>query len=464
MRRLATIVVLALAGTLLFFATVSAHHPPTGPSMAIYDPNPSHPWNRLYAALLVRQDQRGNQYGEDSLDPFLWEESEYLLSQPSHQAAIRILDEFLQTHAETLIHDPVKKLMLQRDLWAVFDWSVRQFPRNPRPAYAKEKQELQSRLAEVLRRFALTPDEIKSLPNNYTQAVASGTFAKEYDPAQPEKPFLPPDLFDPHGPWVGITPSPENDAGVAKMHIWNFSGRSSFLVFVKLPGGRTATMDYFQTLWNFPQPYVPGPSSAPDQTEINPDLPSFPVGTQVALVRQINLFDNQGTLATSPITESVQIRVYHSITTTEERNFGNGSVPDIVRRTGQDFYEFRVSRPLLFSGKNGGLRAMGRDEREFPIFQTKGDDPIEGTLASGKPESLNDVLPVTQTCAWCHSGGGVRSFNSRESLFRPNRRQMEPQNSDYGSIYWGDNSAIEWKQNHYDWGLLNGYWKTAPAH
>ena len=38
---------------------------------------------------------------------------------------------------------------------------------------------------------------------------------------------------------------------------------------------------------------------------------------------------------------------------------------------------------------------------------------------------------------------------------------MEPEHSDYGSIYWGDSSAIDWKQNRYDWGLLNGYWKAA---
>jgi hypothetical protein len=247
---------------------------------------------------------------------------------------------------------------------------------------------------------------------------------------------------------------------VAKTHIWNVSGRSGFFVFVKLPEGRKATMDYFQSLWNFPQPWIPGPPFAADQALENPALPSFPAGTQVALVRRMTLFDNQGDLAASSITESVQIRVYHSITNMEERNFGNGNMAEIIKNSGQDFFEFKLSRPLLFSGKNGGLRAVAPDEKELSTFQTQGDDPLEG--APGRPPFAGKTLPEMQSCLWCHSGGGVRSLNSRSSLLKPNRLQQEPRNNDYGPIYWGDGAAISWKANHYDWGLLNGYWKSAP--
>jgi hypothetical protein len=430
------------------------------PSTTLYDSNPSHPWNRLYAALLIREDRHGRQLGADSLDPLLWTESEYLLAKPSHERALGALNEFLQTHAETLIHDPLKRALMQRDLWAVFDWLVQQDSASERPPYTAEKQELQTRLAEVLRRIALSPKELEALPYNYAQATASGAFAKEYDPAHRDVPFLPPDLFDPHGAWVCIKPSPESDSGVAKMHIFNFSGRSGFFVFVRLPEGRKATMDYFQALWNFPQPWVHGPNIAADQSIENPDLPSFPVGTKVALVRRMTLFDNQGNLTASSITESVQLRVYRAITTTQERNFGNGDPATVIKNSGQDFFEFKLSRPLLFSGKSG-LRAVAPEEREFSVFQTKGDDPIEEI--QGSPGPGDKPLPELQTCAWCHSGGGVRSLNSRDSLLKPNRMQQEPQNPNYGAIYWGDEAAIEWKQNHFDWGLLNGYWKAAPA-
>ena len=266
---------------LVTFCGISASPSHPEPSTAIYDSSPSHLWNRLYAALLIREDQHGPQFGTDSLDPLLWLETEHLLAEPSHDRALRVLDEFLQTHGENLIHDPVKRALLQRDLWAVFDWSVQQSPGKDRPQYDKQKHELQVGLAEVLHRLALAPEEIKGLPDTYAQAVASGAFAKQYDAGHEDLPFLPPDLFDPRGPWVRIQPSPESDSGMAKIHMWNLSGRSGFLVFVRLPEGRKATMDYFQSLWNFPQPWVAEPSFAADQARQNPDRPSFPAGTEV---------------------------------------------------------------------------------------------------------------------------------------------------------------------------------------
>src|ERR1700694_4694327 len=69
---------------------------------ALYDPNPTHIWNRLYDALLVREGPTGAKYGADSLDPLLWRDTKHLLAQTSHARALRVLDQFLQTHAEKL--------------------------------------------------------------------------------------------------------------------------------------------------------------------------------------------------------------------------------------------------------------------------------------------------------------------------------------------------------------------------
>jgi hypothetical protein len=443
------------------FRELTASSSRSAPSTTLYDSNPSHSWNRLYAALLIREDRHGNQLGTDSLDPLLWTESEHLLAKPSHQNALHALDEFLQTHAENLIRDPLKRALMQRDLWAVFDWSVQQDSGSERPPYAAEKQELQTRLAEVLRRVALSGKQIEDLPDNYAQAAASGRFATEYDAAHPDQPFLPPDLLDRRGPWVYIDSSPEsyNSAGIAQEHLHVFAGRSRFLVFMRLPEGHKATLAYLQTLWNFPQPWVQSPEPARDQAVVNPDLPSFPAGTEVALVRQMNLFDDHGNLAPAPITESVQIRVYQAITATPARYFANGDLNEVAKMSGQNFYEFKLSRALLFAGKDGGLRATGRDEREFSTFQQQGDDEIEEF--DEHPELKKMWAPVLRGCLTCHSGGGVRSFNSLDKLLKPNRRQQDPPaNGAYPARWWLNDGTQTWKQDRYEWGLLSGYWKS----
>jgi hypothetical protein len=392
-------------------------------------------------------------YGSDSLDPLLWLNSTHLLAEPSHQR-VRVLDEFLQTHAENLIRDPMKRAILQHDLWGIFDWSIEREPERPgEPEYEREKRELQTRLAEVLRRLALTSKQIESLPDNYAQAVASGNFGKAYDPAHRDHAFLPPDLFDQRGSWVEIEGAGDPEP-VAPQHLTAVSGRSRFLVFMRLPGGRKATFDYLRTLWEFPQPWVVR-SDAPNQTETNPNLPSFPVGTEVALVRQMTLFDDHGNLVPAPITESVQIRVYRRVTADSEAALG---AAEAVARDDQDFYEVRFSRSQLFTGTSGGLRAVGPSEREFLIFNAHGDDQVE---SSGR-WPLNQYPPVLRLCAECHRGAGIQSLNTREVLLKPRFLQQDATWT-YPPRWWENDGTIYWKQQRYDWGLLKGYWTASDG-
>src|ERR1700721_4763971 len=78
----------------------------------IYDPDPSHIWNRLHATFFVREDLPETASTPDALDPPFWYHTTYLLTQPSHQKALRVLEGFLKTHAENLIHDPEKGAIL----------------------------------------------------------------------------------------------------------------------------------------------------------------------------------------------------------------------------------------------------------------------------------------------------------------------------------------------------------------
>lgn len=449
----AIIPVAMIAGVLT--ATLSGKGDPrlssarSAPSVAIYDNSPGHIWNRVHAMLFVREDLPGTELLSDALDPPFWYHTNYLLAQPSHKKALGVLDEFLQTHADNLIHDPVKRALLQRDLWAVFDWSV-----GRAPGYETERRELQSRLAEALRRLALTPEELRSLPNNYAQAVASGEFAKEYDPQHRDLAFLPPDLFDPQGSWVKLE-GPEKPVPLTEQHNSFFSGRSTFLVFLRLPGGRKATFDYLQTLWTAPVPLVPSPHFSPLEDEApNPNLPELPAGTQVALVRQLTLFDNQGRLTATPITESVQIRVYNSVAPSAKPAVG---IDQMITKSGQDSYAIRLSRPLLFTKQSGGLKAARPEDRDFALFGGAG--PDEGS--PGHYASLASYHPVVKSCVMCHRAVGLQSLNIRSRLLKPNPLQQDHPGEATGPLWWQDVRVLDWKQGQDNWRLLNGYFGSA---
>ena len=462
MRPLIVALVLALFQMGIWEASCPAWSQSTEKTVTIYDPNPTHLWNRLHSVLFIRTDIRSTNRVPDALDPPLWHSSSYLLAKPSHERVLRILDEFLQNHGEKLIRDPAKRAMLQRDLWAVFDWSVEREPERPQEAdFEKEKQELQWRLSEVMRRVALSPEEIRALPSNYEQAVASEQFGKEYDSQHPERPFLPPRLFDPHGDWVqivGLSSGPLEPQPLAPSHAEAFS-RSTFLILMRIPGGRRATFDYLATLWDLPEPWV---AQADDpqhqQTKINPVLPQFPAGTEVALVRQMILFDNRGRLEATPITESLQFRVYRAIAVKDRVNAANASgMAEAVANSGQNFYQIVLSRTQLFANKSGGLRATEPNEKEFAMFGSFGADQ------NGNPSqymSLDQYQPVLQTCFVCHRAAGINSVNSRSALLKPNWLQHDEPGAYSPENPWWQYEEPVWKLHRYEWGLLNGYWKA----
>jgi hypothetical protein len=166
--------------------------------VTIYDQDPQHLWNRLHRALWVRVGSDGKEYGHDRLDPLLWTWTKYLLEGKSHEQAIAALDEFLAEHGEKLVNDPLKRAILQRDLWAVFDWTAEPNA-NTREAYSQRpsppRRALQIRLARIIQRLALTAEQIQALPDNHARGAASRAFAEKYDPDHHQQPFLPPDLF-----------------------------------------------------------------------------------------------------------------------------------------------------------------------------------------------------------------------------------------------------------------------------
>lgn len=403
-----------------------------------YNARPEHIWNRLYRHLCVRETAAGREFGYDSLDPLLWNETKYLRSGSSSERAIALLDEFISTRAERLINDPLKRALMQRDLWAVFDWlSVGGGAGTP-----AQVRELQMRLALVIRRIALTKEQIGALPDNYARASDARAFPAEYSSDRPEAPFLPPDLFRPGGPWVCL--GNESGAPVAPIHTQSFAGRSTFLILLRLPGGREATLAYLKTLRDFPQPWV---RESGDLVP-NPALPQFPTGTQLALVRRLTLVDEDGDLIPSTLTESVQLRVY----TSARARTGVGR-----SRESQDVYKFSLSRTKLFGGEAGGLSPATAREKELPVFMSQGVDWLEAE-GDGVLENAQEV--ILSSCTTCHAAAGVHSMMSFS----------QPRFSEYGTApRLGEatpvgeaGAAVRWKRGRFEWGLLQGLWWAGP--
>ena len=60
---------------------------------------------------------------------------------------------------------------------------------------------------------------------------------------------------------------------------------------------------------------------------------------------------------------------------------------------------------------------------------------------------------------------GINSLNTRRKLLKPNFLQLDSPSA-YPARWWENDGTAYWKQNRYDWGLLNGSWNASggPQH
>lgn len=412
-------------------------------TVAVYDADPEHLWNRLYAALYMRITDDGQMYGQDELDPLLWENSTYLLTGPRYQQILGLLNEFLDQRGEKLITHPLKRALFQHDLWAVFDWLADPYVEHDSATahLGEERRALRNRLAPVIRRLALSVEQIETLPDNYRVAVASGAYPPNFDGAHAEKAFLPRDLFDDHGPWVhfqteGGKPYPFGKP-TALTHVYFVGGRSVFFVFMNVPGGRQSTLDLMRA-WNaFPRANATPVRQTADAPS-NAGLPP-PPGTRLALVRQMVLIDAKGERRVTRLIESVQIRVVNSST-----------------KNDNDFYEFTIRRKELFDSNNG-LCAGRSDQITLPLFNHTHDrDAFE---VPNRVRRLREVAservrnePMTQNlrveCISCHKRPEIVTanafFHDRSPELAASERANEVER------------VMRWKGEKYQWGLLQG--------
>ncbi len=451
-RTVGLIVAILVSFGMALFRGDSLSAPAATRGSTLYDPDPQHLWNRLHDALRVRLttnradeeflvEAENEEENANDLDPMLWHPSKYLFTGPAdahydalvrkaphlrefprksrdaHREALAVLDEFLSKDGEKLLRDPLRRALLQRDLWALFDTLADPaFPLLDSSRFTPARRPLLARLAKLLPRLALSGEQIRQLPDNFAAAVKAGTVPAAFDPERPKAAFLPRDLWQVDGPWVLVGAASEGP--LASTHARFFGGRSAFLVFLCLPGGRRQTLDYVNQLLD----------DADKRVQANPSLPPR---TQVALVRRTMLLDERGEIVPTPLTETMQVRVYLD----PKQQITQPDGGDV-----QTFIEHRLRRRDLLAGKAGGLTPAGAQERERAYVLFYG-------LGGGDEREV-----IGTSCRGCHGRPGIESVNSYVGDFRRGRKTPLRATT----LTQEERVTVQWKKAQYTWGLLEG--------
>ncbi len=382
--------------------------------LPIYDADPQSLPNRLFAAFYIRTSEiptkRGGTpvkriEGGDVIDFLAWPGSNYWSDPSTCQRLSAILDECLQDLSRVRPQDPLRRAILQRDLWAAFDFYVsRNIARDGDRATRQRRDDICRKLATVIKALTLTPDEIKSLPDTYALAVKSGRFPSEhrFDHAID---YLPPRLLTAPDEWQEIDFfQPRNihediQDRFVTLHTRNYLARSYFRIFYRFPGGRAALDEYLKYIeaegvdWKF------GAQSG--FLLMRDGLRQMPVGMEVALVQFLITLDDQLRPTPTPIVESVRLRVF--------RNVDGKPEPPTNTSVGMNVSEYTLKRRLLFDGlKQGGL---AREPDEQPIYRVI----FQGEKAPDWGDAGRS-LTLAQDCRRCHTGGGQIGVQTIVSL------------------------------------------------
>lgn len=404
---------------------------PAGGTPALYDPDPWHPWNRLYSVLIRPHLGAGSQLSAPLDPPSFRTADQETAPAPKVLTLLKEFTESIPPESANL-----KRALMQRDLLAIFHEMASGTSMHLTPEdWAQHRHEVSEALVRAIRHLALPAKEIRVLPDNFALASQSAAISKKYDAEQPG-PFLPGDLLQEGSDWILLHPSGSGSV-TAPTHFKLFQGQSAFEVRMRHPEGRAAGEAYLKSLAEMPDPWVsanPPTGARPDQKLIpNPATPQFPPGTMWSLVRRAILADQEGLPVVSPLVESVQIRVYRSILERQEihrlpafqsqlkaleKEGKEYDYDNLFSEYSQTVFEWEMRRDLLLN--TGGFHLTAPEDlkyrRYFHVAQNR---------------------PVSGFCAQCHSAAGIHSVQSRNRIFeemlarppelRPsNREELDP--------------------------------------
>ena len=382
----------------------------------VYSSHPDDPWNQIFTALFTRTVEtrlsddidgsephvpfgpRGflmslsvskhtvtrTEYGDRAINPLY----------PSFMSARGVLDVLtdpryaeLKNALESALSEKserthVCRALMQSDLWAAFDiLEQRSRFRDSNAAMLLERRsDLLALTAQLIRKLALTRDEIENLPNNFN--------------ARRKGPSLPP-LFEKESDWIEIQWIP------GRTHDFEADYRRAARVFMK-PLYSPADRDLF--LRNLQRARRPA-------NEL----------LAVALTTQLLLVTDKERVVPSPIINAVQLRT-----------FVRGREGEITRG---EIEQFELSRKLLLEDTaTGGLVRF--EEGAAAYLPSSGNDYDFASWHFGDAGQEPPILATLRSrCHACHFGDMTRiatlAVHARPPL--PLIRYLDPLGNEHAS-------------------------------
>lgn len=387
------------------------------------------PYDMLYDLLMTRYGPEGKSYAADENSPAIFPKSDFPFGDETYERLRTALDAFAalpQTRVEA--YSDVQRALLQRHLWKVFDATqpgklqrmAAAFPDGRFPtsrSHSDRREAMQPQIAALLRRLALTKDQIRALPDTLAATVELGGFYERPDPARLFRPFFPADLRSAESPWVCLG---ETDVSVpADIHSAKFQWRTVFLPFVRVPDGHGKPQEYFK--------------------KINRTA-AFPQGTQFALIEQAFLISDTGEIVLSPLVSSVSLRAYLGVAVNKRtgRPRAEQCVAEFVlqpRRLMQGDAVMKALRQQDFRFESGNVQCL-----EGGI-----DDPFESREMAGFQRLDN--------CRRCHANSPPRDVKLG------GLRTTRPPNLRVGNRETIVSATLSQKTNDISWKALCALWQ-----
>lgn len=415
-RRVAILCVAVTAVAFPFLTVSSSHNTSEKPSdktsdktgdapQPIYSQNPEDPWNRIFYHLFTRRIEVhvSNEYpegapfaefrkgstrlvstrtferleiGDRAIDPlypnfFNDTGARRVLTEPAYSALVKALQEAV---SESAARSPVARALMQSDLWSAYDQLYGEYTGSDQGELEQHRRAIADLLGHLIRKIALTPEEIRSLPNNYSAAMGRQSL---------------PDLFANDSGWIEIQWFPR------RMHEEAANDRRVARVFLK-PTHPTRDLQKFVNA----------------QREENGD-PVLDLDG-VALIMQLLLVDAQGRLTPTTLTTDVQVRLF-------ERSAAGSLKAAKVQMA-------EISRRLFISDPaSGGLAPEAEDSPAY--FPVSGND-----YSFASPQVIVEGPPIQvhlrTRCTFCHGDDLTQVMTFSIALpprfLTPPLRQLDP--------------------------------------